>query len=480
MNPAVVAAADPSNLMAARQMMAFTLGTHIVLASFGVAFPFMVMVVHLRGLRNGDAQAMTLARRWSKVMAVLFAVGAVTGTVLSFELGLLWPELMGRYGEVFGVPFAFEALFFFTEAIFIAIYLYGWKRMKPWPHFWTIVPIVIAGMGGTFSIVAANAWMNNPSGFTQLSDGSLTDISPAAAIFNPGIWHQVPHMYLAAFIVVGFTVASVYAVGMLRGRTDRYHRLGFLVPFTVAAIAMPLQFAVGDQAARSVASAQPVKFAAQELVWETGSDQPEIIGGIMDPETGEVRWGIAIPGLGSVLTGFTTNTVIEGLSEVPPENRPPVNVVHLAFDVMVGLGSAMLALSAWFAFTWWRRRDLPATRWFLRAAALAGVAAVITMEAGWIVTEVGRQPWVVYGYLRTEDAVTTAGGIWWWFAIIAVIYVAVFATGLTVIRAMASRWRNGDDGDGEPTDPTDDSGHTSPAPYMPRQEPDATRAGTPA
>jgi cytochrome d ubiquinol oxidase subunit I len=466
---ALIAAADPSNLMAARQMMAFTLGTHIVLASFGVAFPFMVMVVHLRGLRRGDAQAMTLARRWSKVMAVLFAVGAVTGTVLSFELGLLWPELMGRYGEVFGIPFAFEALFFFTEAIFIAIYLYGWKRMRPWPHFWTIVPIVLAGMGGTFSIVAANAWMNNPSGFTQLPDGTLTDISPAAAIFNPGIWHQVPHMYLAAFIVVGFTVASVYAVGMLRGRRDRYHRLGFLVPFTVAAIAMPLQFAVGDQAARSVASAQPTKFAAQELVWETGSDQPEIIGGIMDPETGEVRWGIAIPGVASLLTGFTTDTVIQGLTEVPPEDRPPVNVVHLAFDVMVGLGSALLALSAWFAVVWWRRRDLPATKWFLRAATVAGAAAIITMEAGWIVTEVGRQPWVVYGYLRTEDAVTTAGGIWWWFAVIAVVYAAVISTGVVVIRSMAARWRAGDDGTHSPGSTDDHIDKHGPAPYGPRQ-----------
>lgn len=452
-NVAVLADAASSNLMAARQMMAFTLGTHILLASFGVAFPVVVLVAHLRGLRRGDAEALTLARRWSKVMAVLFAVGAVTGTVLSFELGLLWPELMGRYGEVFGIPFVFEALFFFTEAIFIAIYLYGWKRMRPWPHFWTIVPIAVAGLGGTFSIVAANAWMNHPAGFTVQPDGTLTDIDPVAAIFNDGIWTQVPHTYLAAFIVAGFATASVYAVGLLRGRTDRYHRLGFIVPFTVAAIAMPLQFFVGDMAARTMADRQPTKFAAQELVWETGPDQPEIIGGIMDPTTGEVSGGISIPGGASLLTGFSTDTVIEGLSAVPPEDRPPPNVVHLAFDVMVGIGTALLGLSAWFGFVWWRRRDLPRTRWFLRAAAVAGIAAAVAMEAGWIVTEVGRQPWVVYGELRTADAVTTAGGIWWWFAAIVVLYVAVIGTGVAVIRSMARRWKGERDTAGDDAGP---------------------------
>ena len=466
MTLATLLADTSANLPAARQMMAFTLGTHIILASFGVAFPLIVLIVHLRGLRRDDAEAMTLARRWSKVMAVLFAVGAVTGTVLSFELGLLWPELMGRYGEVFGIPFAFEAVFFFTEAVFIAIYLYGWKRMAPWPHFWTLVPIVVAGMGGTFAIVSANAWMNNPSGFTLQPDGTLTDINPVAAIFNPGIWHQVPHMYLAAIIVAGFSVASVYAVGMLRGRVDRYHRLGFIVPFTVAALAMPLQFVVGDQAARTVAENQPVKFAAQELVWETGPDQPEIIGGVMDRETGEIRGGIRIPGLASWLTGFSTDTVIEGLADVPLEDRPPATTVHLAFDVMVGLGSALLALSAWFGFVWWRRRDLPRTRWFLRAASVAGVAAVVAMEAGWIVTEVGRQPWVVYEQLRTADAVTSAEGLWWWFGAVVVLYVVVIATGVVVIRSMARRWAAPAGNDGETGDGGSDDDDR--LPYAPR------------
>ena len=463
--------AATSNLLAARQMMAFSLGSHIVLACFGVAFPFVVMLAHLRGLRRSDEVALTLARRWSKVMAVLFAVGAASGTVLTFELGLLWPRLMGDYGEVFGIPFVFEGLFFFTEAIFIAIYLYGWKRMRPWPHFLTIIPVVLAGMGGTFSIVAANAWMNHPAGFTESADGTLGNIDPVAAIFNQGITTQVPHMYVAAFLVVGFSVASVYAVGMLRGRRDAYHRLGLLLPLTVAAVAMPLQFFLGDASARSMAANQPIKFAAMEYVWETGPNKPEILGGIMDTTTGEVRWGIPIPGLASLLTGFSTDTVIEGLANVPPDDRPPATVVHLAFDIMIGAAMVLSALSLWFAWVWWKRRDLPDTpgvRWFLRLTTTSGIITIIAVWAGWTVTEVGRQPWVVYGYLRTADAVTDAGGIWWWFLGIIVLYAAIFTTAVVVIRKLARRWW-GPTGPGDPeTLGTSGAGDDHLVPYAPR------------
>ena len=224
--------ADSPELLPARSQMAFTLGFHIILACLGVAFPAITLIANWRGLRHGDETALTLARRWSKVMAVLFAVGAVTGTVLSFEMGLLWPGLMDRYGEVFGVPFAIEGIFFFTEAIFIAIYIYGWRGLSPWAHFWSGVPIVIAGLGGALSVVAANAWMNHPQGFTTDAQGRVTDVDVLEVMFNPATTYEVPHMILAAYMVAGFLVASVYAVGMLRGRRDRIHRLGFLIPFT--------------------------------------------------------------------------------------------------------------------------------------------------------------------------------------------------------------------------------------------------------
>ena len=224
-----------SNLMAARQQMAFTLGVHIILVPFGVAFPFITLIANYRAIKNDDADALRLARRWSKVMAVLFAVGAVTGTVLSFEMGLLWPGLFDRFGAVIGLPFAIEGLFFFLEAIFIAIYIYGWTRLSPWAHFWSGVPIVLSGIGGAFSVVTANGWMNQPSGFTLRADGTVTNVRPLAAIFNAATKYEVPHMLLAAYMVAGFVVASIYAVAMLRGRRDRYHRLGFTIAFAVAA-----------------------------------------------------------------------------------------------------------------------------------------------------------------------------------------------------------------------------------------------------
>src|SRR3954468_19679213 len=244
-----VLAADSSQVLPARQMMAFTLGFHIILVPFGVAFTAVMLIAEHRGIRRGDRTATRLARRWSLVAGVLFAVGAVSGTVLSFELGLLWPGLMGRYGAAFGIPFAVEGLFFFLEAIFVAIYLYGWKRMAPWPHFWTRVPVVLSGIGGTASVVAANGWMNQPAGFT-LRDARVVAVDPWGVFFNDAFWYEALHMLLAASLVAGFVVAGVYAVGLLRGRNDRYHRLGMAIPLTVAAIVPPLQIFMGGGAAR--------------------------------------------------------------------------------------------------------------------------------------------------------------------------------------------------------------------------------------
>src|SRR4051794_16057712 len=231
--------------------MAFTLGFHIILVPFGIAFTFLMLIANWRGLRRGDEQALVLARRWSQVSAVLFAVGAVSGTVLSFELGLLWPGLMGRFGAAYGIPFAIEGLFFFLEAIFVAVYIYGWDRMRPWAHFWSGVPVPLAGIGGTLSVVAANAWMNRPGGFT-LVDGRVGDVDPREVFFNGAFWYEAVHMLLAAYMVAGFIVAGVYAAGILRGRRDRYHRLGLAIGFSVAALATPVQIFVGDVAAREV------------------------------------------------------------------------------------------------------------------------------------------------------------------------------------------------------------------------------------
>ena len=436
-----------SNLDMARSQMAFTLGFHIILASFGVGFPAIMLIANYRGLRKGDDDALLLARRWSKVVAVTFAVGAVTGTVLSFEFGLLWPEFTGRFGEVFGVLFAIEGIFFFLEAIFVAIYIFGWQRLRPWQHFWAGVPIPFLGIGGAFSVVAVNSWMNQPQGFSPTT-GDVTKVEPLKVIFNPAVPYEVPHMILAAYLVTGFGVASVYAVGMLRGRRDRYHRLGLLIPLTVACILAPIQFAVGDTAARSIAKDQPIKFAAMECVQTTSTHVTEYIYGRCTPDG--VKGGLGIPGFDSFLVGWSTDTEVIGLDTVPPEDRPPANtMLHWAFDTMVGIGTMLIVLGLWLGIAWWRKRDFPQTKWFLRAVAVSGVATVIAMECGWIVTEVGRQPWIVYEVMRTEDAVTQADGVWVTFVGVMLLYTALGAALVITLRAMARRWRAADEEDSE-------------------------------
>jgi cytochrome d ubiquinol oxidase subunit I len=431
-----------SDLVAAREQMAFTLGFHIILVPFGVAFPCMVLVAEWRGWKRGDTDALKLAQRWSKVMAVLFAVGAVTGTVLSFEMGLLWPGLFDRFGAVIGVPFAIEGLAFFVEAIFVGIYLYGWKRLSQRAHFWSGVPIVVSGILGTAAVIAANSWMNQPSGFKVAPDGSIIDIDPLGAIFNNAFAYEATHMLIAAYMVAGFTIASIYAVGWLRGHRTSYHRLGFIIPFVIAAVAAPLQVVVGDFAARGVFHDQPSKFAAMELITTTGPDQSMHLGGVLID--GKVVGAISIPGLDSLLAGMSTSTVVTGFDRIPVDERPPQNIVHIAFQVMVMIGTALVALGAWFGFVWWRKRRVPASTWFWRAAAVAGLGSIAALEAGWITTEVGRQPWIAYRLLRVEDAVTSNGGLWWSYGAIVVLYAGLGTATVLVIRRMAQRWRDDD------------------------------------
>ncbi len=433
---------DPGELVAARSQMAFTLGFHIILACLGVGLPSLVLVANAIGLRRRDPVALLLARRWSLIMAVTFAVGAVTGTVLSFEMGLLWPVLMGRFGGAFGIPFAIEGLFFFLEAIFIAIYIYGWERLSPRAHLASGIPVALAGLGGTFSVIAANSWMNQPAGFTIGADGRVAAVDPLAVIFNRATWYEVPHMLLAAYLVTGFLLASVYAVGLLRGHRDRYVRLGFAIPFVVAAIAAPIQVAVGDIAARAVFEDQPAKFAAMELITRSGPNQPVTIGGVLVGD--EVVGGLAIPNLGSILAGFSPDTPITGFDAIPLDQRPPATIVHLAWDAMVGIGTALVVLGLWGLVLRLRKRDHATARWFLRAAALAGGGAIVALEAGWIVTEVGRQPWVVYLVLRTADAVSQSGGIRITFAAVIALYSVLGIATIAILRTMTRRWATAD------------------------------------
>ncbi len=440
----LAASGSATDLLAARYQMALSLGWHIVLAAFGVAFPLMILVLHRRGLR-GDAAALKLAKRWSKVAGVLFAIGAVSGTILSFEMGMLWPGLMGPFGDVIGLPFALEGISFFTEAIFLGIYLYGWNRLPGRIHSLMLVPVAIAGATGTFFILAVNAWMNSPEGF-RMAGGEVTDVRPLDAMFNAALPHEYIHMYVAAFMVVGFTVAGVYAAGMLRGRRDRYHRLGLWVPLAFATAGAVVQPVIGHFAGQRVADLQPVKLAAMEGQWETEQGAEFTIGGFYREGEGLVG-GLEVPieGLASFIAQNDFDAEILGLADVPPDERPPAAIVHVAFQTMVGIGTALAGLSLLVGWWWWRRRQAPLPRWLLAALVAAGPASVLALEAGWVTTEVGRQPWIVYGITRTADAVTDVSWIWASFGVIAVVYGLLTVAAVVVLRAMHRSWLSGEE-----------------------------------
>ena len=412
------------DLLQARQMQALSLAVHIPLVCFGIAFPAMFLFVEGLYLRTGQETYKRLATKWSKVALTLFAVGVVTGTILSFEFGLLWPQFMASFGEVFGIAFALEGISFFVEAIFMAIYVYGWQRLSPRAHFLTGIPIVISGFAGSFNVIAVNGWMNDPQGF-DIVDGKVVNPRPWDALFNDALAHELFHMYLAGYLVTGFIVAGVYSAAWLRGRRDLYARTALIVPLAFACLTAPVQVIVGDWAARSVTERQPVKLAAFEGLATTTKGAPFTIGGVFDEDEQRVRRGIEVPRLLSILAKHDPNATITGLDSVAPDDRPPVNVVRFAFQTMVGIGTGLALLGAVFFLTWWRKRRLPRSKWFFRAVIAAGPLSLVALIAGWITTEVGRQPWIVYEVMRTEQAVTAADGLEVGYVVLVAVYVSL-------------------------------------------------------
>jgi cytochrome d ubiquinol oxidase subunit I len=422
-------------LLQARQMQALSFTVHIPLVCFGIAFPAMILFVEWWYLRTGDELYRTLARRWTRVMAALFAVGVITGTILSFEMGLLWPSFTATFGGVFGLGFAIEGFSFFLEAIFIGIYVYGWDRLSPRAHFLSGVPIAISGVTGSLMVIAVNAWMNHPSGF-HLVGGHVSHVHPLAALFgNSFLWPELLHMYIAGYIVTGFLVAGAYAIGKLRGRWGRYERTALAIPLTIAALASPVQVLVGDWAARDVATSQPIKLAALEGLAKTTKGAPEHLLGWYSDE--KVRYGIEIPKLLSLLAFHNPDATVTGLDTVPRDRQPPINVVRIAFQAMVGIGTALALLGAVLLLTRLRRKRLPESVWFYRALALAGPASLIALIAGWVTTEVGRQPWIVYHVMLTSQAVTGAGGIVVGYATLALVYLGVAIGVVWILRRLA-------------------------------------------
>jgi cytochrome bd ubiquinol oxidase subunit I len=399
-----------SDLLAARSQMAVSLAFHIIFAVIGIAMPVMMVVAERRWQVTGHEIYLDLAKRWAKGTATLFAVGAVSGTVLSFELGLLWPRFMEFAGSIIGMPFSLEGFAFFTEAIFLGVYLYGWERISPRAHLWAGVAVAVSGAASGIFVVIANAWMNAPAGF-ELVGGRVATVDPIAAMGNAAAVSQTVHMTLAAYAATGFAVAGIHALFLLKDRANAFHRRALQIALTVAAPAAVLQPLSGDLSARHIAAHQPVKLAAAEAVFRTQAGAPLTIGGWPDLAARETRFAVEIPYALSFLAFHDPHAVVKGLDAVPPADWPNIPAVHLSFQLMVALGTYLALVSLWVGWLAWRRRDLAHDRWLMRAIALATPMGFIAVEAGWMVTELGRQPWVIYGILRTSDAVTPMPGL---------------------------------------------------------------------
>jgi cytochrome d ubiquinol oxidase subunit I len=423
------------HLIAARSQMAMSLAFHIVFACVGIAMPLMMVVAEWRYLRTGDEVYLLLARRWSIGAAIMFAVGAVSGTVLSFELGLLWPNFMRWAGAIIGMPFSLEGFAFFTEAIFLGIYMYGWDRVSPRAHLAAGAIVAVSGVISGVFVVIVNSWMNTPVGF-RLVNGRPEDINPIATLTNPAALHETVHMTIAAYCATGFVVAGIHAAMWLRDRDNLFHRRAIAIAFTIGAIAALLQPISGDASARAVARFQPAKIAAFEGLFQTGPHAPLAIGGIPDVKARRLRYAIELPSMLSIMTYHNPDAVMRGLDSFPENDWPsPLIAVHLAFQIMVGAGFAMAAVALWGIWLALRRRGIFASIWFMRTLAISAPLGLVAVEAGWVVTEVGRQPWIIYGVMRTADAVTPMPGLYVTFTLYSLLYLFL---GVTVAFLM---WR---------------------------------------
>ncbi len=399
-----------TDLLAARTQMALSLGFHIIFAVIGIGMPALMVLAERKWLKTGDPVWLDLAKRWSKGTAILFAVGAVSGTVLSFELGLLWPKFMEYAGPIIGMPFSLEGFAFFTEAIFLGIYLYGWTKLSSRAHWWAGVAVAVSGTVSGIFVVFANAWMNAPTGF-EIVNGKPTNIDPIAAMLNPAAFHQTLHMTIAAFATTGIAVAGIHAWMLRKNPRDHFHRSALHIALLVAIPASLLQPLSGDISAKFVAKWQPAKLAAMEGQFETERGAPLRIGGIPNETTRETKYALEIPKALSFLAFADLNAEVKGLDAFPEEEWPPVAITHFAFQIMIGLGSLMMLACLWVLLLWWRKREVAESRPLLTFLALLTPAGFIAVEAGWIVTEVGRQPWIVYGFMRTKDALTPMPGL---------------------------------------------------------------------
>lgn len=422
------------DFLAARSQMALSLGFHIIFSCIGMVMPFFMAVSHFYYLKTKKQVYKNITKAWSKGVAIFFATGAVSGTALSFELGLLWPEFMKHAGPIFGMPFSLEGTAFFIEAIALGFFLYGWDKFNPWFHWVTGLIVGISGIVSGILVVAANAWMNSPSGF-DFVNGEYINIDPIEAMFNDAWFSQALHMSIAAFCATGFAVAGVHAFMILKGKNIEFHKKSFKIAAVFGCIAALIQPLSGDISAKDVAKRQPAKLAAMEAHFHTERRAPFIIGGIPDEDNKTVKYAIKIPGLLSFITYGDINAEVKGLDQIPEEHHPPVAITHYAFQIMVGLGVLMMMIAVLYFYSLWKKRNLLKSKWLLKLFAIATPVGFIAVEAGWTVTEVGRQPWIIYNVMKTADAVTPMPGIVYSFYIFTAIYISLsFVVGFMLYR----------------------------------------------
>ena len=409
------------DFLAARSQMALSLGFHIIYSCIGMVMPVFMAISHFKWIKTQNPVYKNITIAWSKGVAIFFATGAVSGTMLSFELGLLWPGFMKHAGPIFGMPFSLEGVAFFIEAIALGLFLYGWNRLNNWVH-WTAGAIVgLSGIASGILVVSANSWMNSPSGF-DFVNGQYINIDPVKAMFNKAWFSESLHMTIAAFSATGFAVAGIHALMIYRKKNIEFHTKSFKIAIIFGAAAAILQPLSGDLSAKNAAKHQPAKLAAMEAYFHTQEYAPLVIGGIPDTAAKKVNYGIEIPGLLSFLVHDNFKTPVNGLDKIPVKNQPPVAVTHYAFQIMVGIGVLMMLIGLVYFYELWKKKDLLSKPWFLKLFIWATPLGFIALEAGWTVTEVGRQPWIIQGVMRTSEAVTPMPGIQYSFYLFSFIY----------------------------------------------------------
>lgn len=429
------------DLLAARWQMAVSLGFHIIFACVGMIMPFLMIVSHYKWLKTKNEVYYHLTKIWSKGVAIFFATGAVSGTVLSFELGLLWPEFMKHAGPIFGMPFSLEGTAFFLEAIAIGLFLYGWDRMNPWVHWASGWVVGLSGLASGIFVISANSWMNTPSGFDWVN-GQAINIDPIKALFNDAWFSQAHHMCIAAVEAIGFTVAGIHAYGLLKNPRNQFHKEALRIAIWFAVVSSFMQFISGDEISQHLAKKQPLKLAAAEALFETQKGAPLAIGGIVDMKEEELKYAIHIPKALSYLSFRDFDAEVKGLDAFPKENWPPVPITRYAFQLMIAIGSFLALVSIIFLIIYFRNKENLFHPAFLRLLVFSTPLGFIAIQAGWTVTEVGRQPWIIYGIMKTKDSLTPMPGLVVPFLLITALYIFLSVVVLWLMRRQFAAVKN--------------------------------------